>query len=667
MFKSVLIANRGEIACRVIRTARRMGIRTVAVYSEADAHALHGKLADEAIMIGPASAAESYLNIDTVLEAAQRSGAEAVHPGYGFLAENDAFADACMGAGIIFVGPSAETMRQMAFKHEAKKIMAEAGIPVTPGDMLEDENLATAKAIAKETGYPILIKPVAGGGGKGMHRVASERDLEMSLAAARREASSSFGDDRLMIEKLLERPRHIEVQIFGDHHGNVVHLFERDCSIQRRYQKVIEEAPAVGLSDDMRAAMTAAAVSAARAVDYRGAGTIEFIVEKDAFYFMEMNTRLQVEHPVTEMITGVDLVEWQFRTAAGEVLPKTQAEISFEGHAIEARIYAEDSLRDFIPASGKIDHLVWPVENERVRLDTGVQAGDEVGVYYDPMIAKLAVSGKDRSEALSGLSAALGETIITGLSVNTDFLGAVITRSEFTHGHIDTGFIARHWVELAMAAAGIAVDTLILACLYLDLERKDDLGNKDGADNYSPWRISDGWQANLPSVDQFRFQVSADRGSPILVVEIRREANHYTFQLPGRQAEIRSVQHRGGTVSGLIDGVIIEGEVSRDGTLLNVITKATTACLHHLDPRAIIDRDEEAGGSLNAPLPGKIVDIFVGPGDKVEKGETLLVMEAMKMEYSIKAPGVGVVAALHCAAGDQVKEGELLVELTAEE
>ncbi|MDA0239845.1 MAG: 3-methylcrotonyl-CoA carboxylase, partial [Proteobacteria bacterium] len=661
-------ANRGEIAVRVARTAHRMGIHVIAVYSDTDAAAMHVAVADEAVRIGPDAAAKSYLNIDAVLEAARLTGAEAVHPGYGFLAENDAFAGACEEAGIIFVGPSAETMRKMAFKHEAKKIMADAGIPVTPGGMLEDDDLTTAKAIAQETGYPILIKPVAGGGGKGMHRVASEHDLEASLAAARREAASSFDDDRLMIEKLIERPRHIEVQIFADRHGNAVHLFERDCSIQRRYQKVIEEAPAFGLSDDMRAAMTAAAVSAARAVDYRGAGTIEFIVEADTFYFMEMNTRLQVEHPVTEMITGVDLVEWQFLAAAGEVLPKTQDEISVDGHAIEARIYAEDSLRNFMPASGQIDQLIWPPENERVRLDTGVQVGDEVGVYYDPMIAKLAVSGKDRQAALSGLSTALGETEIEGLSVNIDFLGAVIRHPEFAAGHIDTGFITRHWAELAMAAAGISSEAVILACLYLDLERPKDVGLEEGADIYSPWQVSDGWQANLPSVDRFRFQVSVDRDTPILDVEVLRGADRYEFRLPGHRAEVGSAQRSGDRVSALIDGVLVEGEVSREGARLSVTLKSNLACrLYHLDPRALIDRDEEAGGSLNAPLPGKIVEIFVGTGDKVEKGETLLVMEAMKMEYSIKAPGGGVVAALHCAAEDQVKEGDVLIELTAEE
>lgn len=667
MFGSVLIANRGEIACRIIRTARHMDIRTIAVYSEADANSLHVEQADDAVLIGPASAAESYLNIDAVLAAAGSSGADAIHPGYGFLAENEVFATACEGAGITFIGPSAETMGKMALKHQAKDLMAAAGIPVTPGGMLEGENLEAAQIVAEEAGYPILIKPVAGGGGKGMHKVEMPRALEAALAAARREAASSFGDDRLMIEKLIERPRHIEFQIFADNHGNVVHLFERDCSVQRRYQKVIEEAPAFGLSDNMRADMTEAAISAARAIDYRGAGTIEFIVVQDAFYFMEMNTRLQVEHPVTEMITGVDLVEWQFLVAAGEPLPKAQPEISIKGHAIEARIYAEDSLRNFLPAAGKIEQLIWPPETETVRIDTGVQVGDEVGVYYDPMIAKLAASGGDRSQALSNLLAALSNSAITGLSVNIDFLGAVVGHPGFVGGDIDTGFIDRHWTELVMAAAGVTREMLILAGLFVDLEKPSVGPSDEDTDNYSPWRIADGWQANLTTVDKIRFRVLAEPDSPVIAVEILRQLDGYRLTIPGGRADVRSAALAESAISAEIDGELINAEVTREGALLTVTAKDRSAHLYHLDPRTVVDRVEENGGSLSAPLPGKIVDVFVETGAEVEKDETLLVMEAMKMEYSIKAPRDGIIGALHCAAGDQVSEGDLLIELSAEE
>ncbi|MFQ5956123.1 MAG: acetyl/propionyl/methylcrotonyl-CoA carboxylase subunit alpha, partial [Kiloniellales bacterium] len=453
MFETLLIANRGEIACRVIRTARRLGVRTVAVYSEADRGALHVELADEAHPIGPAPARDSYLDIVAVIRAARRAGAEAIHPGYGFLAENPEFAEACANAGMAFVGPPAAAIRAMGSKIEAKRVMERAGVPMLPGSDGEDEGDRRLAEVAAEIGYPVFIKASAGGGGKGMRKVAAAEDLKAALAAARREAKSSFGDDRLLIEKALIRPRHIEVQVFCDGHGGAVHLFERECSVQRRHQKVIEEAPAPGMTVRRRERMGSAAIAAARAIGYVGAGTVEFLVDRRGrFYFIEMNTRLQVEHPVTEMVTGVDLVEWQLLIAAGEKLPRRQEELSIDGHAIEARVYAEDPAHDFLPMAGRLELLRWPPEGRHVRVDTGVREGDEVSVHYDPMIAKLIAWDTDRRAALNRLGAALGETRIVGPATNLGLLSDIVAHSAFAEGRVDTGFIERHQADLVPAA-----------------------------------------------------------------------------------------------------------------------------------------------------------------------------------------------------------------------
>ncbi|HSK40851.1 MAG TPA: acetyl-CoA carboxylase biotin carboxylase subunit, partial [Arenibaculum sp.] len=466
MFSKILIANRGEIACRVIRTARHMGIRTVAVHSEADAGALHVDMADEAWLIGPPPARESYLRIDAILDVARRSGAEAIHPGYGFLSENAAFADACGQAGIVFVGPPADAIRAMGGKSEAKALMEPAGVPLVPGYHGAGQDPELLRREAEAIGFPLLIKASAGGGGKGMRVVAAAGEFDAQLAGARREAASAFGDERVLLEKYLTRPRHVEIQVFADRHGNCVYLFERDCSIQRRHQKVVEEAPAPALPPGTRQRMGEAAVAAARAIGYVGAGTVEFLLDEDgAFYFMEMNTRLQVEHPVTEMITGQDLVEWQFRVAAGEPLPVGQDDLAISGHAIEVRVYAEDPARDFLPQTGRLDHLAFPEPGPHVRIDAGVRAGDRISIHYDPMIAKLIVWDHDRPAAVRRLRAALGATQIAGLNANVGFLSAIAAHPAFLAADLDTRFIERHHADLLPAQAPADATTLALGSL----------------------------------------------------------------------------------------------------------------------------------------------------------------------------------------------------------
>ena len=499
MFKKILIANRGEIACRVIKSARRMGIATVAVYSEADANARHVRLADEAVLIGPAAARESYLVAERILDAARATGAEAVHPGYGFLSENDAFADACALAGITFIGPPASAIRAMGSKSAAKALMAKADVPLTPGYHGERQEPSFLAEQAAQIGYPVLIKASAGGGGKGMRRVDAAADFEAALASCQREAMSAFGNDQVLVEKYVLKPRHIEIQVFGDTHGNVVYLFERDCSVQRRHQKVLEEAPAPGMTAARRAAMGKAAVDAAKAVGYVGAGTVEFIANQDgSFYFMEMNTRLQVEHPVTEMITGLDLVEWQLRVASGERLPLLQEQLEINGHALEARIYAEDPGKGFLPSTGRLTHLVPPPENDHVRVDTGVEQGDEITQYYDPMIAKLIVWGADRRQALARMRQALAQYRIVGVANNVDFLARLVAVPSFAHADLDTGLIEREAALLVPPPGALPDDVWLLAALA-ELQREARLAAKAAqraADPHSPWRALDGWRLN---------------------------------------------------------------------------------------------------------------------------------------------------------------------------
>ena len=630
MFKSVLVANRGEIACRVFRTARRMGIRTIAVYSEADAKALHVRVADEAVLIGPAPARESYLDVARVLAAAKASGAEAIHPGYGFLSENADFAEAVVAAGIIWIGAPPAAIRAMGLKDAAKTLMIAAGVPVTPGYMGEDQSPDRLKSEADAIGYPVLIKAVAGGGGKGMRRVDAAGAFLDALASCQREAASSFGDDRVLIEKYILSPRHIEVQVFGDSHGEVVHLYERDCSLQRRHQKVIEEAPAPGMDVATRAAVTEAAVKAAKAVNYVGAGTIEFIADgteglrADRIWFMEMNTRLQVEHPVTEAITGVDLVEWQFRAAAGEAVPLKQADIPMKGWAMEARLYAEDPANGFMPSIGRLEHFRLP---EDVRIDTGVEEGGEVSQFYDPMIAKLIVHAETREEAAEALAAACSEVEVWPIRTNAAFAMKCLEHPRFVSGDIDTGFIAAEEAELA--AEPLSVMGLEDAAHYLRVDAE----SEESSDPGSPW---DGWNGSLG----FRANGAA------------RTLQHLFVDGESRTVPMRDEAHAVISYLPLTDGA---GVAFENGSAFEVRAFA----------RAGTGGGTASDGSLRAPMPGKIVATPVTAGDAVTKGQPVIVLEAMKMEHALVAPFDGVVGEVGFAVGDQVGADAVLATVEA--
>lgn len=661
MFSKLLIANRGEIACRVIRSARRMGMATVAVYSDADAEALHVHMADEAVHIGPAAARESYLVIDNIIAAAKRTGAQAVHPGYGFLSENAAFAEACAAAGLTFVGPSVSAIRAMGEKAAAKAIMERAGVPVVPGYHGEDQDDEVLRQAAHDIGYPVLIKAVAGGGGKGMRRVDARDQLDAALKGARREAKSAFGDDKVLIEKYLLRPRHIEVQVFADSQGNAVHLFERDCSVQRRHQKVIEEAPAPGMTPSMRRAMGEAAVNAAKAIGYVGAGTVEFIADvsdglkADGFYFMEMNTRLQVEHPVTEMITGQDLVEWQLRVAAGEPLPLSQDAIVMDGHAVEARVYAENPRKKFFPSTGVLHRLRPPREDAHVRVDTGVREGDEVSIYYDPMIAKLIVWDRSRTAALRRMCDSLERFEIAGVASNVDFLAAVAGHPAFVEGDVHTGFIDSHQDDLIPAVGEASDQVLALAALDRLLRRK---APARAGDPYSPWGRVDGWRLNDEGHDTLVF----NDGSREVEITVRYPAGGgWRLELPGGAMEVRGEIDADGRISANLGGLRLTATVVHDGGAMTILAGGRSYGLEHVDPMAVDDVELEEGGRVTAPLPGRIVQVMVANGAEVKKGEALLVLEAMKMEHTITAPAAGTVSAIHFAEGDQVEEGSELI------
>ena len=634
MFKKILIANRGEIACRVMRTARRLGIRSVAVFAEADRVALHAKSADEALAIS------GYLDIDSILAAARASGAEAIHPGYGFLAENEDFAAACAKAGVIFVGPTPEAIAAMGDKSAAKRLMEKAKVPLVPGYHGENQDAAFLEKEAVRIGFPVLIKPSAGGGGKGMKIVSERTAFSSALEASKREAKSSFGDERVLIERYLDRPRHIEMQVFGDSHGNVVHLFERDCSVQRRHQKVLEEAPAPHFQN--RSQMAEAAVAAAKAIGYRGAGTVEFIAEQDGrFYFMEMNTRLQVEHPVTEMITGLDLVEWQLLIASGQRIPLKQAELKVNGHAIEARIYAEDPRRDFLPATGRLLHLAFPAQNGEVRVDTGVEQGGEITPWYDPMIAKLVVHGRDRGDALARLRTALAEVEIAGVTTNVEFLRKVAASRAFSSAELDTGLIERNRAELISA---IDLDPFLAAAAFAELAREEAEARREAAatgDPWSPWHRVDGWQLNAEAHHDFVFV----EGGVEHAVRVRFGDDGPRISIAGREYHGKSTKTR--TV---LDGN--DWHVLCDGVYRRLSLKSELA-----------GDAAEATGSLTAPMPGRIVKVMTKPGATVGKGEALLILEAMKMEHTITAPKPGKVKTVHYAAGEQVLEGAELVTL----
>ena len=660
MFARLLIANRGEIACRIIRTARRLGIKTVAVYSEADRHARHTALADAARLIGPAPARESYLNIGAILAAAAATGAEAIHPGYGFLSENAAFAEACEKAGFVFIGPPASAIRAMGSKSEAKRLMEKAGLPVVPGYHGEDQGLARLRAAAERIGFPVLIKASAGGGGKGMRVVERAEALASALASAKREAASAFGDDRVLLEKYLARPRHIEIQLFADAHGNAVHLFERDCSIQRRHQKVIEEAPAPGMTEKRRAEMGAAAVAAAATIGYRGAGTVEFIVDEDeSFHFMEMNTRLQVEHPVTEMITGQDLVEWQLKVAAGEPLPLAQRDLAISGHAFEARLYAEDPERDFLPATGRLRHVRFPAEGPHVRVDTGVAQGDQVTIHYDPMLAKLIVWDRDREGALRRLAAALGACEVAGVATNIAFLSALAAHPAFAAAELDTGFIARHRAALVPEAKPASDRVLALAALavFLERARAAQAAARRSGDPHSPWAISDGWRMNDDNHHVLRFEDGEQR----VAITVHYRSEGYVMDLPGGSCAVRGELEGESALFADLGGERCRASVARLGRELNLFVDGTSHRLKLVDPLAALAGLEAVGGSLTAPMPGKIVEVLVADGSDVKRGTPLLVLEAMKMEHTITAPADGRIERVKFKAGDQVEEGVELI------
>jgi 3-methylcrotonyl-CoA carboxylase alpha subunit len=651
IFSTLLIANRGEIACRVIRTAQRMGLRAIAVFSDADAHAAHVAMADAAIRIGPAPARESYLAIPAILDAARASGAEAVHPGYGFLSENAGFAEACAAAGLVFVGPPPAAIRAMGSKAAAKALMAEAGVPLVPGYHGEEQSEARLTAEAARIGFPLLVKASAGGGGKGMKLAEDPAALADALSLARGEALSAFGDGRLLLERYLQRPRHIEIQVFADGHGNVVSLFERDCSIQRRHQKVVEEAPAPGMTEARRASMSEAACAAARAIGYVGAGTVEFIAEGETFAFMEMNTRLQVEHPVTEAVTGLDLVEWQLRVAMGERLPPAPA--APRGHAIEMRLYAEDPTRDFAPATGRLTHLVLP-EGEGIRVDAGVRAGDAVGIHYDPMLAKIIASGEDRATALRRLRRALAGTELAGLRSNLPLLRGIAAHPAFAAGDFDTGFIARHGETLLAPLP--AAPRVVLAAAVLRLLR--DEPSIDPADPHSPWGLANAWRLNGTGWQDFclfegeaTLTLRAHLGSPL------------TLDLPGGAASVTDAQWQGDALRLTLDGRAERLTVLRAGEALSVIHDGATHDLLWRDPRAAPEQAESAGGRVLAPMPGRILELRVAEGQAVARGDVLLVMEAMKVQMRLAAPAAGIVAALRCQVGDLVEDGAELVVL----
>jgi 3-methylcrotonyl-CoA carboxylase alpha subunit len=665
MFTKILIANRGEIACRVIKTARRMGIRTVAVYSAADATARHVRLADEAVLIGPAPARESYLVAERILDAAKKTGAQAVHPGYGFLSENEAFAEACAAAGIAFIGPPVAAISAMGSKSAAKSLMEKAGVPLVPGYHGDKQDAAFLEQEAGRIGYPVLIKASAGGGGKGMRIVGKAADFAAALASCKREAASSFADDKVLIEKYLVRPRHIEIQVFGDTQGNCVYLCERDCSVQRRHQKVLEEAPAPGMTAERRAAMGKAAVEAAKAVGYVGAGTVEFIAEQDGrFYFMEMNTRLQVEHPVTEMITGLDLVEWQLRVAAGEPLPLEQEQLGLRGHALEARIYAEDPDKGFLPSTGRLIHLAPPAESLNVRIDTGVEEGDEITPHYDPMIAKLIVWDADRERALARMLQSLAQYRVVGVSSNVDFLSRLVACPAFANADLDTGLIERERAFLFPEGVEAPAEVFLVAALAELLREEEGARTAAvaGADPHSPWHLRDGWRLNASHRRALLFR----HGETEKAVSVGYVRGGYALELDGIATPARGERTGHSMLRIELGGMRLPATVIASGEKRHVFLHGRAWQLACVDPLYHAGEGVGEGGGLAAPMPGKVISLIAQPGSAVAQGAPLLILEAMKMEHTIAAPAKGTLKAFRYGVGDSVAEGAELVDFEAE-
>jgi 3-methylcrotonyl-CoA carboxylase alpha subunit len=645
MFHTILIANRGEIACRVAATAKAMGIRTVAVYSDADADSKHVAVCDVAVRLGPAPAKDSYLRMDAIVAAAKATGAQAIHPGYGFLSENEDFSALCEKEGLVFIGPPPNAISAMGLKAEAKQRMEKAGVPLVPGYHGADQTPSLLEREAARIGYPVLIKASAGGGGKGMRVVQAPGEFAAALESCKREASNSFGDDAVLVEKYLTRPRHIEVQVFADRHGTCLSLFERDCSVQRRHQKVLEEAPAPGMTAARRKAMGDAAVAAAKAVGYVGAGTVEFIAEGDAFYFMEMNTRLQVEHPVTEAIIGHDLVAWQLKVAAGERLPVSQDDLRISGHALEARLYAENAEKGFLPSTGMLTHLAFPPHvaftRGAVRVDSGVRQGDAITPFYDPMVAKLIVWGEDRPQALRRMAEALKQTRVVGLTSNVAFLTRLVESPAFANADLDTGLIAKNEAVLFPPAGAPSREDFALAVAGL-------LTHEQSTVSADPWSLSEGWRLNGDSQRSLRLG-----GSAVAISYTRAglllNGESFSFSGPASELAVR------------IGGMTVRGAAMVEATVVHVFVAGRQVRLERVDPFAAGAGDDANHGNLVAPMPGKVVALLVKPGSSVSKGTPLLVMEAMKMEHTLSAPADGVVKELSYGPGEQVAEGAQLI------
>ncbi len=660
MFSKILIANRGEIACRIIQTAHRMGIRCVAVYSDADHDARHVAMADEAFRIGPAPSSESYLRADKIIEIALASGAQAIHPGYGFLSENTDFAEACEANDLVFIGPPASAIAAMGSKSAAKAIMSDAGVPLVPGYHEADQSPDTLRKEAEKCGFPLLLKAVAGGGGKGMRVVNNLGEFDDALAAAKREAKNAFGNPDMLIERYLTQPRHVEIQVFCDQHGNAVYLAERDCSVQRRHQKVLEEAPAPGLSETTRKAMGEAAVKAAQAINYVGAGTVEFLYDVDeSFFFMEMNTRLQVEHPVTEMVTGQDLVEWQLRVADGEPLPLEQSQVRIRGHALEARIYAEDPDQDFLPATGTLRYLNSPDESAHVRVDTGVVEGDEVSVHYDPMIAKLIVWDENREQAINRLVQALEHYRIAGVKTNIRFLHALADAQPFREADLNTGFIDNHRDLLFPKSRLDIHKALVLAAGFVLQQRK--AGERQSADVWSPFARQNSWRMNSEYAQPLHLQVGEELHE-LKILE--RDENYQVFV--GDSVYHLNARLDDDYLQAVINGhrLSVHGNLHNDQLVLFYEGDTFNCSVYR---ETFGTQDLAAEGSLKAPMNGAVVAILVAAGAAVTAGQTLVIMEAMKMEHAIKAPADGVVSELFFAEGDQVAEGNELLAIDIEE